>query len=317
MYRGKIFVLFSTVICLAICLDGLDAGIVRAADFPVTLTDATGKHITMKQAPERIVSMIPSNTEILFALGLNASIVGVTDYCDFPKEAKRKPKIGDLMTFSLERIIGAKPDLVLATKENPGEVIRGLIELGITVFVLNPQTVTGVFEATTTVGRLTGRNSEADVLVNDFQYRLKQVSERLDTIPDDKRVSIFIGNPKFPSQWSPGPGTFTSDIIAHAGGRNIAGDITSGTWGVYSLEQIVSKDPNVILATSDGNHMETVAREILSAAAGMAGWRDLSAIKRKRVYVVTGDWIMRPGPRVILGVEQVARMLYPEFFVEE
>ena len=314
MCRGEKFYLFSALIFLALCGDMLNPGIVRAGDFPVTLTDATGKQITMTQAPDRIVSMIPSNTEILFELGLSASIVGVTEYCDFPDEAKRKPKIGDLMTFSIERIISAKPDLVLATKDNPGEVIRGLIELDITVFVLDPQTVTGVFEATTTVGRLTGRNSEADVLVNDYRTRLNLVSERLGAIPDDQRVTIFIGDPKFPSQWTPGPGTFTSDIIAKAGGRNIAGDIARGTWGVYSLEQIVSKDPNVILATSDGNDMDAVVQEILTVAAGMPGWRNLSAIKSKRVHVVTGNWIMRPGPRVILGVEQIARVLYPEIF---
>ena len=246
IYRRKLSALCFAIICLAVCGYLLNPGFVRAADWPVTLTDATGKQVTLTKPPERIVSMIPSNTEILFALGLGDAIVGVTDYCDYPEEAKQKPKIGDLMTFSVERILGAKPDLVLATKDNPGEVIKGLSELGITIFVLDPQTVIGVFNAITTIGRLTGRETTAESLVNDYRGRMNRVAERINTIPDDQRISIFLGNPKYPSQWTPGPGTFTSDIIAYAGGKNIADDITPGTWGVYSLEKIVFQNPKVI-----------------------------------------------------------------------
>ena len=171
IYREKLSALCSAVICLMVSGYILYPGFVRAADFPVTLTDATGKQVTLTKPPGRIVSMIPSNTEILFALGLSDAIIGVTDYCDYPEEAKQKPRIGDLMTFSVERIIGAKPDLVLATKDNPGEVIKGLSELGITIFVLNPQTVTGVFDAITTIGQLTGRGTQADALVKAREMR--------------------------------------------------------------------------------------------------------------------------------------------------
>jgi iron complex transport system substrate-binding protein len=288
------------------------------AEWPRTETDATGAVITLSTQPERIVSMIPSNTEILFALGLDTSIVGVTEYCDYPMAALKKPKIGNLMTFNVERILGTKPDLVLATRDNPAEVIKGLTELGITVFVLDPQTVGGVLEAIATIGRLTGREAQGDELINDLRNRINRVSQRVSSIPIEQRVSVFLGNPKYPSQWTPGPGSFTGNIFELAGGANIASDLPEGAWGVYSLENIVSKDPDVLLVTTDSNaSRDELAKEILATAATMPGWRDLQAIRKKRVYGVTGNWISRPGPRVVLGIEEISRLLYPNRFPGE
>ncbi|MBT5872704.1 MAG: ABC transporter substrate-binding protein, partial [Candidatus Latescibacteria bacterium] len=198
------------------------------------------------------------------------------------------------------------------------EVIKGLTELGITVFVLDPQTVGGVLEAIATIGRLTGREAQGDELINDLRNRINRVSQRVSSIPIEQRVSVFLGNPKYPSQWTPGPGSFTGNIFELAGGANIASDLPEGAWGVYSLENIVSKDPDVLLVTTDSNaSRDELAKEILATAATMPGWRDLQAIRKKRVYGVTGNWISRPGPRVVLGIEEISRLLYPNRFPGE
>ncbi len=288
------------------------------AQWPVTISDSRGQSVTVEGRPTRIVSLIPSNTEILFSLGLDERIVGVTEYCDFPERAKAKPKIGDLLTFSVERILGTRPDLVLATTDNPGEVIKGLEQLGVTVFVLNPQTVQQVAEAMVTVGRLTGTQSRADSLVNDMRNRMNLVATRLRGIAATERVTVFLGNPKYPSQWTPGPGTFTSHIIELSGGTNVVHDIGEGTWGVYSLENLVAKDPDVLLVTTDGNEPRDVTVDAISdVASSLPGWRELSAVRNKRIHAITGNWISRPGPRVILSVEEIARLLYPSLFPSE
>lgn len=306
------------LLCFVLTVIALDSARASDAGWPRTETDATGAGITLSSQPVRIVSMIPSNTEILFALGLNASVVGVTEYCDYPMEALKKPKIGNLMTFNVEHILATKPDLVLATKDNPAEVIRGLTELGITVFVLDPRTVGDVLEAIATIGRLTGSEAQGDELINDLRNRINRVSQRVSSIPREQRVSVFLGNPKYPSQWTPGPGSFTGSIFELAGGVNIASDLPEGAWGVYSLENIVSKDPDVLLVTTDSNaSRDVLTKEIVAIAATMPGWRDLQAIRNKRVYGVTGNWISRPGPRVVLGIEEISRALYPNRFPGE
>jgi iron complex transport system substrate-binding protein len=185
------------------------------------------------------------------------------------------------------------------------------------VFVLDPHTVEGVFESILTVGRLTNRSVAADSLVRALRTRIGVVTEKVGHILPDRRTSVFVGNPDNPSHWTPGPGSFTADIIALAGGRNIADDLDPGKWGVYSLEQIVAKNPEVILTLSDTGDQETIRRKVLEVAKGMPGWRDLRAIRSQRVCVLPGAWVARPGPRVVQGVEQLARYLYPELFTDK
>lgn len=286
--------------------------------YPVTLTDATGEQVTITHPPSRIVSLIPSNTEMLFSLGLEDAIVGVTAYCNYPPEAKQKPSIGDLMTFSVEHIVASKPDLILATKDNPYGVIQGLKNLGLTIFVLDPQTVNDVIEALRMVGRLTGRRVLADSLAGSLRSRINAVTEKLVPIPLEQRPTVFLGNPKNSSHWTPGPGTFTTSIISLAGGRNIADDLTPQAWGVYSLEQLLAKNPDVILTTGFADSSsEEPGQEIIKFAGALPGWREIRAIQTRRVYIVSEDWLMRPGPRVALAVEQIARYLFPDVFTEE
>jgi iron complex transport system substrate-binding protein len=260
---------------------------------------------------------MPSNTEILFAIGAGAQVVGVTSRCDYPAEAREKAKIGDLFSMNMEAVVGLKPDLALATRENPPELIQGLRKLNIPVYVCDPQTVDAVLETIRTFGKLTGQVSQAETTAQVLQKRLSAISAIVTRIPSNRRLSVFVGNPQNTEHWTPGPGTFTTDIIRRVGGRNIAADLKPGSWGVYSLETILAQKPDVILATveSDGEP-EAAKQKILTAASGMPGWKDLRAIKNGRVVIARGDLIFRPGPRIVLAMEALIRELYPKLTEE-
>jgi iron complex transport system substrate-binding protein len=271
----------------------------------------------MDRPPARIVSLIPSVTEILFAVGAGDAIVGVTTYCTYPPEARQKPKVGDLFSVSVEGVVALKPDLVVATRDNPMDVIQGLRALRIPVFVDDPQTIDEVLQSIRRVGQLTGRTARADSLIAAYQKRLNAVDDIVRNIPADQRPSVFVGNPLNAEHWTPGPGTFTTDIIARAGGRNIADDLKSRTWGVYSFEQIIAKNPEVILASTEADQEAEALREkIVARAAGIPGWKDIRAVKNSRILVLSVEWLFRPGPRVILAVEQLAAALHPARFRE-
>ena len=280
-----------------------------------TLTDVTGYEHTVRKPPTRIVSLIPSNTELLFVVGAGKAVVGVTDYCNYPPEVKEIEKIGDLMTLSVETIVALKPDLVLATGDNPDEPIRSLRELGINVFVIDPQTVEGVIEALKTVGILTGHRAQALDLVQDIKSRISVLNKKLGALPADRRPTVFVGSPQRTENWTPGPGTFSTDVIQRAGGRNISDELKSGTWGVYSLEKIVAKNPEVILSTvHEAQDVEKSTQSLIALAKGMSGWKNIRAIKNGRVVLLPEDWLLRPTPRMIKAIEQLAQMLHPELF---
>ncbi|MBI4551596.1 MAG: ABC transporter substrate-binding protein [Candidatus Latescibacteria bacterium] len=293
----------------------ISPALAHPSPWPVSVTDATGQTITLARPPARIVSLIPSNTEILFALGLGSSVVGVTERCDYPPEARRKPSMGGLTTMSVETIVAARPDLVLATRDDPADLIAGLRAVGLPVVVLDPQTVEDIFSAIRTIGTLTGQEAAVDALIRSLRQRLDAVAAKVRRVPATQRPAVFIGNPDETAHWTPGPGTFTTDIIERAGGRNVADDLRRKTWGVYSLEQIVVKNPDVIITTNSPDESpDRVSQRAQQAANDLTGWRETKAGRARRVYAVPAEHLLRPGPRAISGVEDLARCFYPDLF---
>lgn len=288
------------------------------AQEPSIYTDITGYELSTTSRPERIVSLIPSNTELLFAVGAGQSVVGVTNYCNYPPEVKKIDRVGDLMSLSVEKIVSLKPDLVLATGDNPDETIKSLRTLGIRVFVIDPQTVDDVMAALNVVGAITGHTERAEQIIHEIDHRMAVVRDKLNSISTARRPSVFVGSPQRTENWTPGPGTFTTDIIEHAGGRNVADELSPGTWAVYTLEKIVSKNPDVILSTVGNLKNADASREkILETARNMAGWRNIEAIKQARIAILPDDWLLRPGPRMIDAIEHLARTLHPDLFNDD
>lgn len=264
-----------------------------------TIVDDLGRSVTITSSPQRIVSWGPSNTEILFALGLGDKIVGVDDYSNFPAEADDKAKVGGF-TPSLEIIVGLDPDMVLAIQ---GESVAQMESLGLTVVVLDPRDLDGVFADIALVGSITGTEEKAAEIVKDMKKQVKSVKDKVKgAIPVTAFIEIDATNPVKP--WTAGPGTFIDSFVTLAGGLNIAGNVPS-QWFEYSLEQLVGTDPEVILLT-DYSTVESVRQR--------SGWEDLSAVTTGKVYSLNADLASRPGPRLAQGLAEIANALHPELF---
>ncbi len=287
----------------------------RAGAGQASVTDVTGTTFVVGDAPQRIISLIPGNTELLFAVGAGSSVVGVTNYCDYPAEAKEIEKIGDLTAMSLEKIVALEPDLVLASGGNSKELVHSLKALGVRVFVLEPQTIEEVLDAIETVGKLAGREETARELLGGCRKRLTAVAERIGDLPENGRPTVFVGSPYRDENWTPGPETYTSAVIRSAGGRNVADDLAPRTWAVYNLEHIIAKNPQVLLSTlREGEDPVETTKRYLERAKALQGWRDLDAVRNERVVLIPENWLVRPAPRLFDAIEALAAALHPNLF---
>ena len=268
--------------------------------FPITVTDDAGREVTVETQPQRIVSLAPANTEIVAALGLMDKLVGVTTYCDYPPEVVDLPKMGDFIGPNHEAIAAAEPDLVLATTGVQAEAIVALEELGAVVVAVDPQTLEAVFDSIELIGEVTGANLEAAELTADMRADLDEVTEALG---DADPITCFLEIAQDPL-YTAGPGTLLHDLMAAAGGENFVSE--EGYVG-YSLEQLVTDDPDVYLATlgsmSDPSDIDS-----------RAGYEKMSSVKAGKVFVLEDNLVSRPGPRVVEGVLQIAEALHPESF---
>ncbi|MDD5039020.1 MAG: cobalamin-binding protein [Dehalococcoidales bacterium] len=277
---------------------------------PIEITDQLGRLVRLDKIPERIVSLAPSNTEILYALGLDEKVVGVTDYCNYPPEVKEKPGIGGFSTPDIERIVALAPDLILATSIHQKQVIPNLEQRGMTAFVLAPKTLDEVLEAITLVGKLTGKKNEASGLVAGMQTRIKAVTGKTASLPEAPKTTVFYVTWHDPLKTA-GSGTLQDELIRMVGGVNIAGDL-SGYPGI-SLEAVVLANPEVIIA---GVGMGTGADAPLQFAQTDSRLRDTAARRNDRVYAMDVDIVGRTGPRIVDALEQFARYIHPELFEE-
>lgn len=278
------------------------------AAFPLTLTDAVGNDITIEKAPETIVSMIPSNTEILFALGLNDEIVGVNDWDNYPEEALEKEKIGG-MEFNVEKIISMTPDIVFAHESMLGVGDEGLQQLrdaGINVFVVtNAADFEQTYETIETIGKATGKTEEAAKIVDGMKAKVEEVLAKTATVENKKRV--LIENSDVPEIYAPGKNTFMQQMLDMIGAENI---VTEDNWVMISPEEIVSQNPDVILI------MYSYVPDIVESVKNRDGFSDVTAVKEDRVIQVDEDITSRTGPRLALGLEEIAKAIYPEAFGE-
>jgi len=278
----------------------------QAFSFPVIVTDDRGKEITLTETPRRIVSMAPTHTELLFLLGLEKEVLGVTSYCTYPEAAKQKEKIGGFAEFDIEKIIAADPDLVLSLGTIQLPAVKELEKRGKKVFWIYPRTVSDILASFERVGQLAGKGREAKQLREKLEKNVKAVRDSLGVIPDNKRPTIFrvMGiNPPA----TIGADSFQSDAFYLAGGKNAFGDVQKDFFEVDARE-LVKRDPDVILIC--GNDEKTAKQKLLDNP----GYNNLTAVKKGSVLVIPCDLTCRPGPRVIELVERIARYLHHEKF---
>ena len=274
---------------------------------PGTVTDDLGRQVRLKSEPQRIISHVPSITETLFALGLGDKIVGDSDYCDYPEAAKTVPKIGGYFTPNIEAIVALNPDLVLTDGYVP-DLITKLDSLGIPLAVIDPKDINGILRDIELLGNVTSSQKEATELTSDMKKRIGAV---VDAVSSASRPSVFyvFDATDTTKPWTAGPGSFVDALISLGGGNNVAAS-ASDPWIQFNMEELVDADPEILLVDS---HMGTavISPEELKE---LPGWQNLTAVKENRIYTIDGDLVNRSGPRIVQGLEDIAKILHPELF---
>jgi cobalamin transport system substrate-binding protein len=302
----RFFPLFALLIVLSLAACAPAA--VEAPAASIVLTDGLGREVTLAAPAQAIVSLAPSNTELLFGVGAGDQVVAREDFSNYPEAALDLPSIGNTQEYSLEMIVSLQPDLVLAADVNAPEQIKAIEDLGITVFqITNPVELEGLYENMRIVAQLTGHETETEAWIETAKERVAAVEEtiaRADTTPT-VFYELDATDPTKP--WTSGSGTFIDTLITMAGGANIASAMDT-PWAQYSQEELIIQDPQIILL---GDAMWGVTPEMV---AERPGWEGISAVVNGQVQSFNDDLVARPGPRLIDGLEALARAIHPELF---
>lgn len=277
-----------------------------ATPTPFEVTDQMGRTVTVKANPTKIISLAPSNTEILFALGLGDRVVGRTDFCNYPPEALEVPSIGGFSDPNLEEVIARDPDLVLATSIHE-EIVRQLDNNGIPTIVLFPNTIEDILDSITLVGEAAGAEDAAAVLRADMEARIKAVTDKTAGLTAEEKVRTAFVVWHDPLMMAGGD-TLYNELIEKSGGINIVADRES--YPTVSLEAVLVADPEVMVAMGMGTG-GTESYDFLLEEARLG---DTEARKNSRVYLINEDLVGRFGPRIVEGLEQLAVFLHPELF---
>ena len=273
----------------------------------IVLTDGLGREVKLASPAQKVVSLAPSNTEILFAIGAGSQVVGRDEFSDYPAEAKPVASVGGSMgKYSTEEIVALKPDLVLAAEINSPELVKELEGLGLTVYYLkNPTTIEEMYGNLEIVGKLTGHDTTD--LVASLKARVKAVDDKIATVTTRPSAFYEIDATDANKPYTYGPGSFGDLLIARAGGANI-GTGLKDAYPQISLEQIVASNPAIILL---GDSAYGATPEAVKARAG---WGGLAAVKAGNIFPIDDNIISRPGPRLVDGLEQLAKLFHPDLF---
>jgi iron complex transport system substrate-binding protein len=277
------------------------------ATAPSAVTDQLGRTVKLDKVPQRIISLGPANTEILYALGLADRVVAVTSFDNYPPDVKQKPNIGGFSNPNLEQVVSLSPDLVVAAPIHEKQVIPQLESKGITVLALAPKTIDDVEKAIALVGQVTGSSARAGQVVSDMEKRVKAVTDKAGPLSVDQRPRVLYLVWHDPLMGS-GRDTFHDELIRKAGGANV---ITEPGYPNISLESVVQANPDVILA---GVGMGQGQDAPLKFAREESRLRDVSARLSNRVHGVDTDVAGRAGPRIVDALETFAKLIHPELF---
>lgn len=272
-----------------------------------TVTDDIGRTVSFEKPPKRIISLAPSLTEVCFAIDSGAALVGVTHYCNYPPQARNKPSIGGMVSPNLEKIAELNPDLILVNVEgNSKEDFAKLESLGYRLFVTNPRTIEDIYRSILTIGKILGRDSTATRLVESLEEREETIWS---LVKNEKKPKVFAIISMTPLMTA-GPTTFINQLIEKAGGANIASQATL-PYPIYNREEVLHQRPDYLVVTTDAVY------SLRALYAEFPEWENLPAVKKRQVLMVNSDLVTRPGPRIIQGLEILARVIHPEKFRTE
>ena len=303
MFRKLVFAFLSLGMFLAGC-----APVAPRVNPAITLTDGLGRKVTLAGSAQRIVSLAPSNTEILFAIGAGAQVVGRDETSDYPTSALTLPTVGGYSGFNTEAIVALHPDLVLAGGINTPELVASLEQLGLTVYLLpNPTTLEEMYTNLETVASLTGHVTEAATLVDSLKSRVAVVDVKIKPLNYAPTVYYEIDASDPTKPYTDGPGSFGDLLIQRAGGINVGSKLQS-QWAKISLEQLVVANPAIIILgdSAYGTTADSIKQR--------PGWEVLDAVKNNRIFPFDDNLISRPGPRMVDALEALAKLLHPGLF---
>lgn len=250
----------------------------------------------------RYISLTPATTEILFALGLEDEVVGVSSYCDYPAQAKAKESVGSFSQPNAEKILSLKPDIVFVTGLEQAAAVRQLRELNLRLCISDPRNIEELFLSIREIGRLTGRQKQADALISGMRLSIAEVNSQVGLVPLSRRPKVFVEI--WHSFLTCGSNSFINEIITASGGRNIAADIVQ-SYINFSSEEVISRDPEYIfLAYMDKQGLKNISSRL--------GWERISAVKNQRIFSdIDPAILLRPGPRVAEAIVEMHKRLYP------
>jgi len=274
---------------------------------PIVLTDGLDRSVTLAAPAQKIISLAPSNTEILFAVGAGAQVIGRDEFTNYPDAAKAITSVGGSMgSYNFEQIVSLKPDLVLAAEINTPDQVKSLTDLGLTVYYLkNPTDIEGMYANLLTVGQLTGHSADSATLVDSLKQRVSAVQAKISKVTTKPKVFYELDGTDAAKPWTAGTGTFIDLLINLAGGENV-GSAIQGSWGQLSQEALLVANPDIILL-GDAAYGTTADQ-----VAARAGWDAIQAVKAGRVLAFNDDTVSRPGPRLVDALEELAKVIHPE-----
>ena len=290
----------STVLVLALVLTACQP-VQQIPTEPRVFIDDLGRTVTIEGIPERIISLAPSNTEILFALGLGDNVIGVTDWCNYPPEALDKEKVGAYDTPDIETLLALSPDLILAAHGLSMETVGTLEDLGLTVFGIMSTDLDDLMDDIRTVGTITGKEAEADELTSDMAARIQAVVKETEHLEHRPKTFYVIWNDPL---FTVGTETFIHELIEKAGGENIFAALTG--YPIVSVEEVLARDPEVIITSVWCYDWALNATEL----------GGINATQAERIYAVDDDLVQRPAPRIVQGLEWLAHFIHPAIFDE-
>lgn len=309
MSRTRTLIAILLLVLGAACAPAQAPAPTAAGTGAIDAVDSAGRAVKLAAAPQRIISLAPSTTEIAFALGLDKQLVALDEFSDYPEAARNLPKVTKGFQANFEQIVTLKPDLVLAAGITAPDAVKKLEELKITVAVIGAAktTIEGVLGEIQLAGRVTGRESQAKQLTAGMQERIDALKATMAKATTRPRVfwELDASDPSKP--FAPGPGSFVDEIITFAGGANTTANAKT-PYAQVSAEEVVRANPQIIIL-SDALYGTTV-----DSVLTRPGWEAIDAVKTRQVFGIDDNLVSRPGPRIVDGLQATARLIHPELF---
>ncbi|EDL61597.1 ABC transporter substrate-binding protein [Gimesia maris] len=282
--------------------------------YPVTVTDYRGQDVTIQSQPQRIISLMPAHTEILFAIGAGEQLVGCTSLCNYPPETKSLKKIAfaNPGSISLEALVELQPDLIILGGDYHRLLAEQLEKIKVPVLSFESQSLADIEKSILGIAKATGHTDRGKQIIHQIKEDIQAIQERVKPFQEQGRPRVFYQVWDQPLMTA-GPESFIGELITLVGGDNIFGDLKIA-YPQVSEETLVVRNPDVILLPGLKNNPQADARQAIATLKQRPGWDKMNAVKNQRIYIIEDDLISRPGPRVVQGLQNVAQALYPEAF---